>query len=82
MFRLCQEQELRQNPFRLFCCPSRLWAEISMDFLTGLPISKGKTIVLTVVDRFSKMAHFLALPKLLSAKEIAETMMNKVFRIH
>ena len=38
--------------------------------------------VLTVVDRFSKMAHFIALPKLPSAKETADIMMNNVFRIH
>ena len=62
--------------------PSRPWAEISMDFVMGLPVSKGNTTVLTVVDRFSKMAHFIALPKLPSAKETAECMMTNVFRIH
>ena len=53
-----------------------------MDFITGLPISKGNTTVLTMVDRFSRMAHFIALPKLPSAKETAEIMINNVFRIH
>lgn len=38
--------------------------------------------VLTVVDRFSKMTHFIALPKLPSAKETAEIMLNNVFHIH
>ena len=62
--------------------PSRPWTDISMDFVTGLPASKGNTAVLTVVDRFSKMAHFIALPKLPTAKETAELMMQHVFRIH
>ena len=62
--------------------PSRPWADISMDFVTGLPVSQGNTTVLTVVDRFSKMAKFIALPKLPSAKETAEVMMNTVFRVH
>lgn len=62
--------------------PSRPWAEISMDFVTGLPGSQGNTTVLTVVDRFSKMIRFIALPKLPSAKETAEIMINHVFRIH
>jgi len=53
-----------------------------MDFVTRLPVSKGNTTVLTVVDRFSKMTHFIALPKLPSAKETAEIMMTHVFRIH
>ncbi|XP_077426285.1 uncharacterized protein LOC144054831 [Vanacampus margaritifer] len=52
---------------------------ISLDFVTGLPISRGKTTVFTVVDRFSKMVRFIALPKLPSAKETAEVMINQVF---
>ena len=62
--------------------PHRPWSDISMDFVTGLPYSEGNTTVLTVVDRFSKMAHFIALPKLPSAKETADVMMNNVFRLH
>ncbi|KAI4797502.1 hypothetical protein KUCAC02_025044 [Chaenocephalus aceratus] len=62
--------------------PNRPWSEISMDFVTGLPLSRGKTTVLTVVDRFSKMTHFIALPKMPSAKETAEVMMHNVFRLH
>ena len=62
--------------------PSRPWSDISMDFVTGLPVSKGNTTVLTVVDRFSKMTHFIALPKLPSAKETAQIMMQNIFRIH
>lgn len=49
---------------------------------TGLPVFKGNTTVLTVVDRFSKMTRLIALPKLPSAKEIAAIMINHVFRIH
>ena len=62
--------------------PSRPWSDISVDFVTGLPVSQGNTTVLTVVDRFSKMVRFIALPKLPSAKEAAEVMMTQVFRIH
>ena len=53
-----------------------------MDFITGLPVSKGNTTVLTVVDRFSKMTHYIALPKLPSAKETAQIMMQNIIRIH
>ncbi len=62
--------------------PKRPWSHISLDFVTGLPPSDGNTVVLTVVDRLSKMAHFLPLPKLPSAKETAEIMLQKVFRIY
>ncbi|KAI3354114.1 hypothetical protein L3Q82_018667 [Scortum barcoo] len=53
--------------------PRRPWSHVSLDFVTGLPPSHGHTAILTVVDRFSKMAHFVPLPKLPSAKE---TMQN------
>uniref|UniRef100_A0A671YIT6 Gypsy retrotransposon integrase-like protein 1 n=1 Tax=Sparus aurata TaxID=8175 RepID=A0A671YIT6_SPAAU len=62
--------------------PSRPWSDISLDFVTGLPVSQGNTTVLTVVDRFSKMVRFIALPKLPSAKETAEVMMTNVFKVH
>ncbi len=62
--------------------PSRPWSHIALDFVTALPPSLGNTVVLTVVDRFSKAAHFIPLPKLPSAKETAATVVDHVFRIH
>ncbi len=62
--------------------PSRPWSHIALDFVTALPPSLGNTVVLTVVDRFSKAAHFIPLPKLPSAKETATMVVDHVFRIH
>ncbi len=62
--------------------PSRPWSHIALDFITALPPSQGNTVVLTVVDRFSKATHFIPLPKLPSAKETALTVVNHVFRLH
>lgn len=52
-----------------------------MDFVTGLPPLSGNTVVLTVVDHFSKVVHFIPLPKLHSAKEMAQVVIDHVFRI-
>lgn len=60
----------------------RPWSNISLDFITGLTENGGMTTILTVADRFSKMAHFIALPKLPSCKETAEVLVNLVFRLH
>ena len=62
--------------------PHRPWSHIAIDFVTGLPESQGKSVILTIVDRFSKSAHFVPLTKLPSAKETAEIMINHVFRLH
>ena len=41
--------------------PSQCWEDISMDFITGLPKSEGKSVITVVVDRITKYAHFCAL---------------------
>lgn len=46
--------------------PSHPWSYISLDFITRKPPSEGNTVILTVIDSFSKSAHFIPLVKLLS----------------
>ena len=41
--------------------PSQVWADNSMDFVEGLPKVGGESVILNVVNRFSKYAHFIAL---------------------
>lgn len=62
--------------------PGRPWSYIALDFVTGLPPSKGSTVILTIVDRFSKSAHFIALSKLPSALGTAQLLVDNVMRIH
>lgn len=62
--------------------PSRPWSDIFFDFVTGLPPSEGNTTILMVVDRFSKMAHFIPLPQLPSAKKTTEVIVYHIFHIH
>uniref|UniRef100_A0A3B3SBH5 Gypsy retrotransposon integrase-like protein 1 n=1 Tax=Paramormyrops kingsleyae TaxID=1676925 RepID=A0A3B3SBH5_9TELE len=60
--------------------PSRPWSHVVMDFITDLPRSAGKTIILTIVDRFSKMCRLVPLPKLPSAAELADVLIQELFR--
>lgn len=47
--------------------PGSLWLHITLKFVTGLPPSSGNTVVLNIVNQFSKAVHFVSLPKLQSA---------------
>ena len=62
--------------------PSRPWGSISMDFVVDLPPSKGMNTILVVVDRLTKMAHFIPYKGLPTAKQTADLVLKEVFRLH
>ena len=51
-----------------------------MDFIQGLPMSHGFNAILTIVDRFSKMAYFVPTRKTASATEVATMVFDHVYR--
>ena len=54
---------------------------IGFDFVTSLPLSNGHTVLLTVVDRFSKAFHFIPLPELRTTAETTQLLVQHVFRL-
>ena len=62
--------------------PQRIWIDIYMDFITGLPPCKGKSVIFVVVDRFSKATHFLSLSHPYTAHSVAQTFIDQVFKLH
>ena len=62
--------------------PLRPWTSLSMDFIVSLPLSQGYTKIWVIVDRFSKMAHFIPLKTEEHIKELALTFVKEIWRLH
>jgi len=62
--------------------PYAAWSSISTDFFTQLPESEGKTQIMVVVDRFTKMAYFIGLHENATAKDVADTFLREVWNLH
>ncbi len=62
--------------------PQRPWSHTAIDFVTDLPNSRNYTTILTVIDRFSKACRLIPLPKLPTAFETAEALLEQVFRFY
>ena len=62
--------------------PSVVWADIALDFIEGFPRVGGKSVVLAVVDHFSKYAHFIALGHPYTAISVAMAFLDNIVRLH
>jgi hypothetical protein len=58
------------------------WQIISMDFIEGLPASGSTNCILVVIDKFTKLAHFLPLKHPYTALSVAKAFLNQVYKLH
>ncbi|GJP65789.1 hypothetical protein CLOP_g22646 [Closterium sp. NIES-67] len=63
--------------------PERPWQHITMDYVTGLPAGpSGNDAILVVVNRLTKMAHFIACQQTITAEQTAQLFIANVIRLH
>src|ERR1700712_5147897 len=87
--RLCDECQQNKSPrharyglLQALQTPFAAWTSISTDFITHLPESQGYTQIMVVVDRFTKMAHFIGLRENATAKDMTYTFLREIWNLH
>jgi len=53
-----------------------------MDFITDLPKSEKSETILVVIDRLTKMSHFIACSKDVDTRQFANLFMKEIVRVH
>ena len=62
--------------------PERSWIHISADFITKLPLVQGYNAILVVVDRLTKMVHFIPTTKETLAEDLARLFRDNMWKLH
>jgi transposase InsO family protein len=62
--------------------PDMAWQHITMDFIEAMPKSNGKEVILVVVDRLTKLAHFIPLSHPYSVQTVAQAFVDNIFKLH
>lgn len=62
--------------------PMAFWLEGSWDFIEGLHPSKLFEVIMVMVDRLTKYAHFVALRYPMTTKGVAQAFPSNVYKLH
>ena len=81
---ICQQNERYYQNTGLYIpptIPDSIWEDLSLDFILGLPCTKREVESDMVVDRFSKMAHFVACKRTNDATNVALLFFHEIARL-
>jgi transposase InsO family protein len=63
--------------------PEWKWEEIGMDFIVGMPRTQsGYDSLWVIVDRLTKVAHFILIKTTYSRPQLAELYMSRIIYLH
>lgn len=62
--------------------PEQIWSNIFIDFIERLSKSHGKEVIMMIMDRLSKYAHFLTLTHLYTTKYVAQLFKDNIYKLY
>jgi len=60
----------------------KAWTHINADFIMKLPLAQGYDSILVVVDRFTKITHFIPTTERMSAEGLAQLFRDNIWKLH
>ena len=82
----CQRSKPDRQPWAALLQPNKIppepWAIISVDLIRPLVTSKGKDMILVIMDRFSKKVYFLPCNTTITSQGVANLYKEHIFREH
>jgi len=62
--------------------PEKPWMHISANFITKLPLAQGYDLILVVVNRLTKMVHFIPTTEKMLAEGLARLFRDNMWKLH
>lgn len=82
---ICQKNKAEHTPYpgllQPLPAPDLARSHITIDFMEGLPKSKDKDVILIVVDRLTKYAHFISLKHPYTIQQVAKLFSDHIFKL-
>jgi hypothetical protein len=82
----CQQNKVEQTHLARLLhplpIPEKKWENISMEFITGLPKTRGRDCIYVVVDRLTNFTHFFSISSKYKATKVADLLFKEVFKLH
>jgi hypothetical protein len=75
-------RQLKQGLLQPLPIAEKSWNDLSVDFVVDLPKSRNCDSIMVVVDRRTKMSHFIGCNKTITAEGTAKLFIENVFRLH
>ncbi|GJX86205.1 RNA-directed DNA polymerase [Tanacetum coccineum] len=81
--KLAKTRSINAGLYQPLPVPVASWVDVSLDFVLGLPCTqRNKDSIMVVVDKFSKMAHFVPCNKTFDASKVACSFLQEIVRLH